>query len=66
MMFGQSVLARALKKAGIPFDKNKAHSACYDAYVTAQLFCLITNRIDDFEQRQLIPNPVKSTEDNPS
>lgn len=44
--YGQSVLARALKQANIEFDKNKAHSALYDAKVTAELFCQIVNRLD--------------------
>lgn len=44
--YGQSVLARALKKAKIEFDKNQAHSALYDAKVTAKLFCQIVNQFD--------------------
>ena len=44
--YGQSVLARALKKAQIDFDKNQAHTALYDAQVTAELFCKIANRFN--------------------
>ena len=42
--FGQTVLSRAAKAAGIPFDEAAAHSAAYDAEVTADVFCLIVNR----------------------
>jgi len=41
--YGQTVLARAADKAGIPFDANEAHSALYDAERTADLFCKIVN-----------------------
>lgn len=42
--FGQTVLARALDAAGLPWDSEQAHSALYDAEQTAQLFCTIANR----------------------
>lgn len=42
---GQTVLARAMKAARIPFDVDQAHSAIYDAQKTADLFCLIVNRL---------------------
>lgn len=41
---GETVLAKAVRKAGIPFDVTKAHSAIYDAFRTAELFCYINNR----------------------
>lgn len=41
--YGQTVLARAAKAADIPFDRNEAHSAIYDAEATADLFCKIIN-----------------------
>ena len=40
---GETVLARALKRAHIPFDIEQAHSAIYDAEKTAELFCYILN-----------------------
>jgi ribonuclease T len=40
---GETVLARAIRRAGIEFDVTKAHSAIYDAQRTAELFCYITN-----------------------
>lgn len=42
---GQTVLAKALQAAGIPWDSNEAHSALYDAQQTAELFCRICNRM---------------------
>jgi len=42
---GQTVLARALEKAGLEFDTREAHSAIYDAERTADLFCLLMNRL---------------------
>jgi ribonuclease T len=47
LVYGQTVLARALKAAHIPFDVNQAHSALYDTQSTAQLFCHIVNLWDD-------------------
>ncbi len=41
--FGQTVLARACKAAGLDFDGNDAHSALYDTQKTAELFCHILN-----------------------
>jgi ribonuclease T len=42
--YGQTVLARIVQAAKIPWDKNEAHSAIYDAEKTAELFCKIVNR----------------------
>lgn len=44
VLLGQTVLARALEVAGIPQDPAAAHTALYDARVTAELFCLLVNR----------------------
>jgi ribonuclease T len=44
---GQTVLAKAAIVAGIPFDTSEAHSACYDAERTADLFCEICNALND-------------------
>lgn len=41
---GETVLARATRRARIPFDIKLAHSAIYDAERTAELFCHIANR----------------------
>lgn len=47
LAFGQTVLAKACKAAGIPFDPKEAHSALYDAKRTAELFCAIVNKWHD-------------------
>ena len=44
LAYGQTVLAKACKAAGIPFDSEEAHSAAYDCTKTAELFCQIVNR----------------------
>lgn len=43
--FGQTVLSRAVTAAGIEWDDSQAHSALYDATMTAQLFCECLKRI---------------------
>lgn len=43
LAYGQTVLARAAKEAGIEWDTKEAHSASYDAEQTAKLFCNIVN-----------------------
>ena len=48
MAYGQTVLAKAVKEAGISFDQSEAHSAIYDAQKTAELFCVIANTWHDF------------------
>jgi len=45
--FGQTVLAKAAVAAGLHWDSNEAHSAAYDAELTADLFCLICNKFRD-------------------
>ncbi|HUR42164.1 MAG TPA: ribonuclease T [Verrucomicrobiae bacterium] len=44
-VLGQTVLKRALDVAGLGYDGKEAHSAIYDAERTADLFCLLLNRI---------------------
>ncbi len=44
LAFGQTVLAKAMEAAKIPFNTDHAHSALYDAESTAALFCAIVNR----------------------
>ncbi len=43
LAYGQTVLARSVKCAGLPWDEAQAHSAIYDAEMTAMLFCEIVN-----------------------
>lgn len=42
--FGQTVLSRAVHAAGLVWDESQAHSAAYDAEITADVFCEIVNR----------------------
>jgi len=44
LAYGQTVLARTIIAAGIPWDPDEAHSAIYDTEKTAELFCHIVNR----------------------
>lgn len=44
LMYGQTVLAKAVKAAGLGWDDKEAHTAIYDAEKTADLFCTIINR----------------------
>jgi ribonuclease T len=43
LAYGQTVLARSVQSAGMEWDSNEAHSAVYDAEMTAMLFCKIVN-----------------------
>ena len=51
--FGQTVLARAAIAAGLGWDETQAHSASYDAEVTADLFCEAVNRYRDIFETTL-------------
>jgi ribonuclease T len=42
---GQTVLAKAVTVAGLEWDPSRAHSAVYDAERTAEVFCLVCNRL---------------------
>ena len=42
--FGQTVLSRAVAAAGFDWNDEEAHSALYDAQMTARLFCAVVNR----------------------
>jgi len=44
---GQTVLAKAVTVAGLTWDASSAHSASYDAERSADLFCLVANRLAD-------------------
>lgn len=46
--YGQTVLARAVQAAGFAWDESSAHSAAYDAEVTADVFCDVVNRFRPF------------------
>ena len=44
LAYGQTVLSRAVKAAGMKWDEDSAHSAAYDAEITAEVFCDIVRR----------------------
>jgi ribonuclease T len=54
---GQTVLARAVRAAGMSWDAEAAHSAASDAELTADLFCGIVNQFRPiYENRQSLPD----------
>ena len=55
--FGQTVLARAAIAAGLGWDETQAHSASYDAEMTADLFCEVVNRYQDIYAQALDSAP---------
>ncbi|MGA8203316.1 MAG: ribonuclease T [Woeseiaceae bacterium] len=52
--FGQTVLSRAVAAAGFAWDESLAHSAAYDAEITADLFCEIVNRFRPVYEQALV------------
>jgi ribonuclease T len=44
---GQTVLGKAVTVAGLEWDSDSAHSARYDAERSADIFCLVCNRLRD-------------------
>lgn len=51
LAFAQTVLAKAVQAAGLPWNPTEAHSAIYDAECTADLFCAVINRWDEVTGR---------------
>ena len=51
LAYGQTVLSRAVIAAGLEWDAASAHSAVYDAEMTAALFCRIVNRWQELSLR---------------
>jgi ribonuclease T len=47
LAYGQTVLAQAVRAAGLPWSESEAHSAIYDAEKTAELFCAVVNSWPD-------------------
>ena len=46
--FGQTVLSKAVAALGLEWDESRAHSALYDAEMTAKVFCEVVNRFRPF------------------
>ncbi|HET7329722.1 ribonuclease T [Dyella sp.] len=53
LLYGQTVLSKAVLAAGYSFNASEAHSAVYDAERTALLFCRIVNRLRTLELLEL-------------
>lgn len=61
LAYGQTVLGKAVQASGRSFDTREAHSAIYDAEITATLFCDIVNRwrqLEMLEREHLVPDAV--------
>ena len=50
LAYGQTVLPKIAETIGIEWDSDKAHSADYDADVTARILCNVFNRWRRFER----------------
>ncbi len=44
LVYQHTVLAKIAEAAGLTWDNSKAHSALYDAEMTAEIFCEVVNR----------------------
>lgn len=49
LFYQQTVLAKIAEAAGLEWDNNQAHSAIYDTEKTAELFCMMINRLYTLE-----------------
>ena len=63
MAYGQTVLSRIAQLAGLTWENEQAHSALYDARMTAELFCKILNTWNT-DVRQFIPVTNNLNSDN--
>lgn len=50
VFLGQTVLAKAALALGLEHDSTRAHGAGYDAWITAEVFCQLTNRVRDIHR----------------
>jgi ribonuclease T len=50
LIYGETVLAKIIKKANIEWNDSHAHSALYDTQKTTELFCKIFNNYAQFYQ----------------
>ncbi len=61
LAYQQTVLAKIAQAAGLEWDSEKAHSALYDAEMTAELFCKVVNRwkqLEELEQYSVKKNEL--------
>ncbi len=57
VFYGHTVLSETCSRAGIPYEKEKAHSALYDAERCALLFCQMVNTWNASSPNLLKPPP---------
>ncbi len=63
MAYGQTVLSRIAELSGLTWDNEAAHSALYDARMTAEIFCKILNTWNSKVEAMLPKsNPSLATE----
>jgi ribonuclease T len=70
---GQTVLGKAVTVAGLEWDSDSAHNARYDAERSAEIFCLVCNRLRDSHReaearaRELgwLTSPAEVSQDEP-
>jgi ribonuclease T len=60
--YGQTVLAQAALAGGMAWDSSRAHSAIYDAEMTADLFCQIVNRFKPVYESAILRQPPEVPE----
>ncbi len=67
MAYGQTVLSRIAEVSGLEWDSNEAHSALYDARMTAEIFCKILNTWND-KVKTMLPksNPALAMDNQDS
>lgn len=63
---GQTVLARALQATRLGYDAESAHSAIYDAEKTADLYCLLVNRLQPLYTEFTAPAEPEPAADAPT
>ncbi len=66
LAFGQTVLSKAVRAAGLDFDSHEAHSAVYDTERTARLFCIIVNRWKSLSDSARVQHGLSVDHDGPA
>src|SRR3546814_11317845 len=63
---GQTVLARALQASKLGYEAESAHSAIYDAEKTADLFCLLVNRMQPLFDETTASGGARESDPSPA
>lgn len=66
LVYGQTVLAKAARAAGLAWDDADAHSAIYDTEKTAELFCTIVNQWRELASVSGDPGSARSNDSEQS